>query len=88
MRTVKILSRATGKNLPSYAVAPLNCTPGCSQDRSVIYYHITDVPDDVSDERVARLTGVSVDLTWVSNSKRAGRFTIKFSELGEGKIIR
>jgi hypothetical protein len=88
MKTVKILSRANGRSLPSYEVAPINCTPGCSRDRSSICYHITEVPDDVSDERVARLMEVSVDLTWVSKHDRVGRFTIKYSELGEGKIIR
>ena len=88
MRTVKILSRAIAGNLPSYEVAPINCAPGCSKDRSVICYHITEVPDNVSDERVARLMEVSVDLTWLSKPKRVGRFTLKLSELGEGKIIR
>lgn len=85
MKTVKVLSRANGSNLPTYEVAPINCAPGCSKNRSVICYHITEVPDNVSDERVARLMEVSVDLTWVSKKQR---FTIKYSELGEGRIIR
>ena len=88
MKTVKILSRANGRNLPTYEVAPINCTPGCSKNRSVICYHITEVPDNVSDERVARLMEVSVDLTWLIKPDRVGRFTLKFTELGEGKIIR
>jgi hypothetical protein len=88
MRTVKILSRATGNNLPSYEVAPINYTPGSSKNRSVICYHVTDVPDNITDERIARLMEVSVDLTWLSKPKRIGRFTISFSEIGQGKIIR
>jgi hypothetical protein len=54
----------------------------------VICYHITGVPDTVSDERVALLMEVSCDMTWVKNPERVGRFTIQFAELGEGKIIR
>jgi hypothetical protein len=87
MRTVKLVSKTNGVNLPSCHVASPNAIPGASADASKVVYEIQDVPDGISDERVAHIMSLTCDISWMGGQKLGNR-PFKFSELGPGRIIR
>lgn len=85
--TVKLRSQIRGGvSLPVCRPAPINSVVGPTPDMRTIIYEITGVPDNVSDQRAARLFESTADVTWLGGGR--ARYVFDFGELGEGRIIR
>lgn len=80
MKTLKFKSTAAGQG---YCTAQNPFAPvGIS--KSCITYEVTEIPDNIAQPAVARL----LTSTCTFLAEQAGRFSFKFSELGEGHILR
>lgn len=82
MKTMKF-KFANGAMSPQHPSAKLG-----HDKRYTLTQEVVEIPDDVLMATVLKLFSRTCDITWLTNGPGNGRHSFKFSELGEGRIIR
>ncbi|GEM_PF-5777048 len=85
-RIVKLKTTCYSRRLPATSLAHLSARVGNNKDCSVQIRKITNVPANIKDWQVVKVWQDTVDISWLGGRK--GRMSLKFSEIGAGRIVR
>lgn len=84
MKTMRFkFSAATLAWSPAHPQAPL----GLNLKRGITTQEVTEIPDAVAMTEVIRLMSATANLTWLAKRPGEGRHSLRFDELGIGRMI-